>query len=111
MERRRRVSRRRLAPELVDQPVARDHLSGVQQQHGQQRPLLGAAEAQRDVAPQNLQGPQNPELKPRAQAPTLPGRQLRETAISPRCQPDVSPARAMPARSARMERLAFTAGP
>ena len=53
--------RRILAPELVDQPVRRDHLVRVDEKQREQRPLLGSA--QRDLARivPYLERPENPE--------------------------------------------------
>ena len=53
---------RLLAPELVDQPVAGEHLVRVHEQQRQQRALLRARERQRPVAVANLQRSQDPEL-------------------------------------------------
>jgi hypothetical protein len=47
--------RRRLAPDLVDQPLRRDHVVGVQEQHREQRALLGPAERERATAVGHLQ--------------------------------------------------------
>jgi hypothetical protein len=52
-----------LAPQLVDQPLDRHHPAGVQQQHGQEGPLLGAAKRQPlALGVQGLQRAENPEL-------------------------------------------------
>ena len=52
-----------LAPQLIDQTIARDRLPAAQQQDRQQRPLLRAAEHNRSLAVDHLQRPQNPESK------------------------------------------------
>jgi hypothetical protein len=54
--------RRCLSPQLVDQPVGADDLVGVQQQDGQERPLLTAAERERRPVLDNLQWPKHSEL-------------------------------------------------
>jgi hypothetical protein len=41
-----RAGRRRLAPQRVDQPIGGNDVTGVDEQDGQQRPLLAAAERQ-----------------------------------------------------------------
>ena len=79
VERGLRVVGRALAPERVDQAVARDDLARVEQQHGDQRLLLRPAESQRPVAPPNVEGPEHVKLQAVCQSATLPG-----------CQPDVS---------------------
>src|SRR5580704_2211216 len=51
-----------LAPELVYQAIRRDHLAAMDQQHGQQRPLLGCAYRYRAVWIDNLKRSENVEL-------------------------------------------------
>jgi hypothetical protein len=41
---------------VVDEPVDRDHPPGVQQQHGEQRPLLRAADRDGTFAVPHLEG-------------------------------------------------------
>ena len=52
-----------LAPQLIDQTIARDHLPATQQQDRQQRPLLRAAEHNPSFPVGHLQRPQNAEGK------------------------------------------------
>jgi hypothetical protein len=54
--------RRRLSPQVGDQPVGRDDLVGAQQQDRQQGALLDASEHERPVLLDNLQGSEEPEL-------------------------------------------------
>ena len=49
-------------PELRDQPVARDHLVGMQQQERQQCPLLRSAEGESPVIVVDLERPEYPEV-------------------------------------------------
>ena len=51
-----------LAPQVVHEPVDGHRPVGLQQQPGEQRPRLAPAEAQRLLAVQHLQWPQDPEL-------------------------------------------------
>jgi hypothetical protein len=53
---------RRLAPELVDQPLGRDHLVRVQEQDGEQRARLDAAERQHAAVGTDLERPEDREL-------------------------------------------------
>jgi hypothetical protein len=53
---------RPLAPEGVDQPVARHHLAAGDQQAGEQRDLLGRRRFQRAGAGGDLQGPEDADL-------------------------------------------------
>jgi hypothetical protein len=53
-----------LAPELVDEALARDGLVRAQEQQCQQRTLVAAAERQRQAVLDYLQRPQDPELEP-----------------------------------------------
>ena len=57
-----RARGRLLTPDLVDQPIRGDRLAAVQEQHGQQRPLLGRAQRQRAVVIDNLKRPENAKL-------------------------------------------------
>ena len=59
------AGRGRLAPDLPDQTVARDHLVRGQQQHRQQSPLPIRAELDRPPVTPHLQRAQNPELRRR----------------------------------------------
>src|SRR5581483_1119180 len=54
--------RRVVLPEGVEQPVLRDDLVRVQQQDGQERPLLRAAQVDDPVAGDDLQRAEDPEL-------------------------------------------------
>ncbi len=74
-----RGGRRPLSPELVDETVGGDRLIGVQQQHGQQRALLGGAEPYGLLPVENLERAKNPESHhpPR-------GRADRNTVLEPR---------------------------
>ena len=54
-----------IAPQLIDQLVDRDRLAPLQDQHSQQRPLLGRAERDQLLVPHNLQRPKNPVLHSR----------------------------------------------
>jgi hypothetical protein len=54
-----RARGRLLAPELVDQAIRGNHLAPVQEQHRQQRPLLGRAQRQRAVVIDSLKRPEN----------------------------------------------------
>jgi hypothetical protein len=58
-----RARRRSLAPQLIDQTIARDYLPASQQQHRQDGPLLMAAQRQRAIAIEHLKRPKNPEIK------------------------------------------------
>ena len=62
LQRIRGVSRRALAPQRVDQPIGRDDLADVQQQHRQKRLAPGAAEGKLPPATPNLQRTQKPKL-------------------------------------------------
>ena len=55
--------RRRLPPQLVDQPLRRDDVVGVQQQDGEQRPLLAAAEHERTIVLDHLQRAKKPKFQ------------------------------------------------
>jgi hypothetical protein len=61
LERRARRARR-LVPESVDEMVAGQHGAAVQQELGEERPLLRAAERHRPASRQGLDGPEDPEL-------------------------------------------------
>jgi hypothetical protein len=52
----------RVAPQLVDQPVAGDQLVRVKEQNGQERALLDAAERQHVVPLGHLQWAKDPEV-------------------------------------------------
>jgi hypothetical protein len=54
--------RRRLAPQLVDEPLGRDHLIRMQQQQHQQRALLAPAERKRAVLLGHFQRTEKPEF-------------------------------------------------
>ena len=64
--------RRPLAPELVDQPVARDGLVRLQEEDREERALLPRAERDEAVAVANLDRPEDPEVHALILAP-LPG--------------------------------------
>src|SRR5438067_291476 len=65
--------RRCLAPQIVDQPAARDDLVRVQEEEGEQGALLGPAERERATLIERLQRPQDPELHlhPRVEGNTV----------------------------------------
>ena len=63
-----RVPRRVVAPEVLDQPVGRHHPAGVDDQVGQQGPLLGPWDPHRGRPVPDLQRPQDPELHLRPSA-------------------------------------------
>jgi hypothetical protein len=65
-----------LAPQRIDQPVSRDHLSAMEQQHRQQRALLRTAERHRAIAIDHLKRSQNSKLNHARRPPvaTLPPR-------------------------------------
>jgi len=63
LERRRRVLRRRIPPELVREPVARDRLARVQQQDREEAALLRSAEAQRSPPIPDLERPEQQEFE------------------------------------------------
>jgi hypothetical protein len=50
---------RALAPQLIDQAIARNKLTPVEHQHSQQRPLLRTADPHRSVGLDHLERPQN----------------------------------------------------
>ncbi len=60
------------APELVDQPVARDDLVGVEQEKGKQAALFGAAELDDALAQPNLNRPEEQKLHLPPSLRTLP---------------------------------------
>ena len=72
MNRTRGVVRPVLAPELLDQPVARDDGPGPEQQQREQAALLDPAEAKPPLAFPHLEGTENAEVEDRRQGPTLP---------------------------------------
>jgi hypothetical protein len=55
--------RRSVAPQLIDQTIARDRLPTAQQQDREQRPLLRPAEQNRPLLLDHLERPQDAELK------------------------------------------------
>ena len=59
-----RVPRGVVAPQVLDQPVGRHHPAGVDQQVGQQGPLLGPRHPHQARSVADLQRPQDPELHP-----------------------------------------------
>ncbi len=65
LERGRRGLRRLFAPDEIDEPIGRDHPSRLEQQRGEQRPLLLTAERDRPGPALDLEGAQDPELKSR----------------------------------------------
>ena len=71
LERRGRVLGRIVAPELVDEPVRRDHLVGVEQQQHQHPALAGPAEVQRRPVEPRLQRAEDAEVALAAQAATV----------------------------------------
>ena len=62
LQRLQRCGRRARSPKIVDQPVSRDDLIGVQQQNRQQRPLLVATEPDRAIPIADLQRTENPKI-------------------------------------------------
>jgi hypothetical protein len=80
-ERRRAGRGRLLAPELVDQPVARDDLVRVEQEHREQRPLPRSRERKRATALEHLERTQDPKLHVREHA---------NTAVTAALQPGVT---------------------
>ena len=58
-----RGQRRVFLPQQVGDPVQRQHLVGVQQQHQQQHALLRRAERHRSPVAPDLDGPEDPELE------------------------------------------------
>jgi len=73
MQRPRRVARRLLTPDLVDQLVGRDDLVGVHEEKRQQNPTLLATQIQLPVAVPDLERPENPEIHYPATVPPLLG--------------------------------------
>jgi hypothetical protein len=60
-------------PEVVDQPVGRHDLAGVQEQRGEQRALLGAPETERLPSTTDFERPENQEVQvPPHRGRTLP---------------------------------------
>jgi hypothetical protein len=57
-----RCGRRARSPKIVDQPVSRDDLIGVQQQKRQQCPLFVATEPDRAIPIADLQRAENPKI-------------------------------------------------
>jgi hypothetical protein len=79
-----RPARRPLAPQLVDQPLARHSLVRVQEQHPQQAALLRRAEREQPTLLAGLQWPQYPELHPETHLPRDPlDRNTASTATRP----------------------------
>ena len=56
--------RRPLAPQRVDQPLRWHRLARVQEQHGEQRPLLRSAQLKLTAVLPDRKRPQDPELHP-----------------------------------------------
>jgi hypothetical protein len=54
--------RRRLPPQLVDQPLRRNDIVGVQQQDREQRTLLAPAEREQAILFGHLQRPKKPKI-------------------------------------------------
>lgn len=71
LERRLRVSRGIVGPELVDQGLARDDLVRVQQEKHEDAALAGAAEVQGPTVKPDLERSEDPEIEPRRQAATV----------------------------------------
>ena len=72
VNRARGVVRPVVAPELLDQPVARDDGPRPEQQQREQAALLDSAEAKPPLAFPHLEGTENAEVEGRRQGPTLP---------------------------------------
>ena len=67
-----RISRRPLAPELVDQPVARDGLAGAEQEHRENAALPGPAERKLPLAVTHLERAENAEVERARQMANVP---------------------------------------
>jgi hypothetical protein len=52
-----------LAPELVDEPLGRHRLARAQEQQGQERTLVAAAQLHGPVAVEHLERPEDAELE------------------------------------------------
>ena len=63
--------RRALAPQLVDEPVRRDDLAGVQDQEREKRSPSPTRQGHRSTLVEDLQRPQDPELHPSLPDPPL----------------------------------------
>jgi hypothetical protein len=78
LERSRGVLRRRLAPQLLDQPVARDDRARVEQQQREQASLLRAAETYLPLVLPDLERAEETEIEARSQSATVPRRSVSE---------------------------------
>ena len=72
LERGRSVLGRMAAPELLDQPIARDDATGVEQEQGEQTPLLEPAQPNLSPALEHLERPEDREVKDGGQSATVP---------------------------------------
>jgi len=66
--------RRCLSPQLVDQPVGRDHPAGVEEESSEHSPRLRAAHVKPPAAVPHLDRPQDPELHLHPKGPIRAGR-------------------------------------
>ena len=84
----RRLLRRRLAPELVDEPIGRDRLVRVEQQHGEKRALLPPTEGERPLTGDDLERPEEAEVESvrPGSRPTLAGRSAPSGAAARTCR-------------------------
>ena len=60
------------APELLDQPVARDHPPRIEQEQGKEAALLGPAQAEDPLALAHLERAEDGEVKGARQTATVP---------------------------------------
>ena len=63
--------RRVLTPDVVDQPLDRNDLVRMQEQHGKHGALLRSSKRDRDPVDADLQGPEDEELEPSGHAHTI----------------------------------------
>ena len=102
LKRRGGIRRRPLAPELVDQPIARDGLAGVENEDREHAALPGAAERKLPLAVTHLERAENAEIERARQIANVP---------RSRCQSTDSALRAPRERpSARSARHAIEGG-
>ena len=79
-----RVRRRALAPELVDQALARERLVGMQQENGEDRPALVSPERDLPGPVKGLQRAENAKVHASAAVAAMAQRYRPVTALSPR---------------------------
>src|SRR5205085_2539299 len=80
LERIHRPVGRPLSPQAVDRALSWDDLVRIQEQEGEQRPLLRTAERQRHAVPRYLQWPEKPE--PRGPSPHVNPRRVLPAVVS-----------------------------